>query len=543
MNYTHSADYLLNIGGNSIYKYGPNFYEEGMKGTMQDMRFYNKALTAAEVDSLYKSFVDTTAEADKSKLNILPDDVLYAFEFGTDGRGRTIHNADGSVTGGSSAHYIHNAYTRPMDINDNATYYLKSYVRNGFDGEGDDSDTPAGGGYLDGWEGQAPWVDPPEAEHSGRFGSYIQGGQWMANKYLQVTYAIKGDRLKQIVAGENGAQFRLGYLKGGGAFEADSEHPITVYRQFYVSTTSTLLPDHPANLVIDMIEALGATPSQDDVAAINSVIATMDHMDINEFAIPNLSKFMEIMNNFVTVEFDTNGGTSATPATQTITRGQFATKPATDPTRANFRFNGWFTAATGGQEWNFATNPVNENITLFARWTQIPPPAVTWTVTFRDGNSILKTPAAHRVANNATVTRPANPRKSGHKFVDWFTTNTGNTKFRFGANGHRITKNTLVYARFVKIPAKPAKFTATRSGTRKARLRWTKQTGVIMEVRYRRSGASKWTTRKTKAGASSWTSPNLTRKRTFQFQVRGRRTKNGVLATGSWTSTKRVSIK
>ena len=44
------------------------------------------------------------------------------------------------------------------------------------------------------------------------------------------------------------------------------------------------------------------------------------------------------------------------------------TRPA-DPTRSGYSFQGWYTAANGDTQWNFA-DPVTGNMTLCARWTQ-----------------------------------------------------------------------------------------------------------------------------------------------------------------------------
>jgi uncharacterized repeat protein (TIGR02543 family)/MYXO-CTERM domain-containing protein len=67
------------------------------------------------------------------------------------------------------------------------------------------------------------------------------------------------------------------------------------------------------------------------------------------------------------VRFMGNGGSS--PADQTVLVGDTVTDPATS--RAGYRFDGWFTAASGGTEWNF-TDPVTNDLTLFAHWTQVP---------------------------------------------------------------------------------------------------------------------------------------------------------------------------
>lgn len=75
------------------------------------------------------------------------------------------------------------------------------------------------------------------------------------------------------------------------------------------------------------------------------------------------------------VAFDAVGG-SAVPASQQVVLGSTVIKPA-DPSRVGFEFAGWFTAASGGQEWDFAsalsdsalstTQPAD--LTLYAQWT------------------------------------------------------------------------------------------------------------------------------------------------------------------------------
>lgn len=70
-----------------------------------------------------------------------------------------------------------------------------------------------------------------------------------------------------------------------------------------------------------------------------------------------------------TVTFNAHGGTAVPP--QTVADGGFATLPSPAPTRANHTFNGWFTAQTGGIQFNFATTAITADITLHAQWTFI----------------------------------------------------------------------------------------------------------------------------------------------------------------------------
>ncbi|NLN50997.1 MAG: InlB B-repeat-containing protein, partial [Acholeplasmataceae bacterium] len=69
----------------------------------------------------------------------------------------------------------------------------------------------------------------------------------------------------------------------------------------------------------------------------------------------------------VTVTFEMKGGTPAVAA-QTIDKGAKATKPA-DPTKDGFEFLGWYKGETA---YDF-TAAVNENLTLEAKWEELPP--------------------------------------------------------------------------------------------------------------------------------------------------------------------------
>lgn len=69
------------------------------------------------------------------------------------------------------------------------------------------------------------------------------------------------------------------------------------------------------------------------------------------------------------VAFDSQGGTPVDP--QTINDGQFVAIPP-DPTRTDYAFGGWYTAASGGEEWIFADTEVTADAMLHAHWTFMP---------------------------------------------------------------------------------------------------------------------------------------------------------------------------
>ena len=62
--------------------------------------------------------------------------------------------------------------------------------------------------------------------------------------------------------------------------------------------------------------------------------------------------------------FDSNGG-SVVSAIDNVSEGSTIKKP-TDPTRSGYTFKGWF--KEDGTEWNFETDRVTEDMTLYADW-------------------------------------------------------------------------------------------------------------------------------------------------------------------------------
>lgn len=68
-----------------------------------------------------------------------------------------------------------------------------------------------------------------------------------------------------------------------------------------------------------------------------------------------------------TVRFEANGGTPV-PQAQYVRRGGRIASP-TEPTLAGYTFSGWYTAPDfSGVPWDFASNIVLGNMTLYANW-------------------------------------------------------------------------------------------------------------------------------------------------------------------------------
>lgn len=69
-----------------------------------------------------------------------------------------------------------------------------------------------------------------------------------------------------------------------------------------------------------------------------------------------------------TVYYDENGGSAV--ASQTVTEGSKLSVPS-QPTKNNYVFSGWYKESTYATAWDFATDTVTSDITLYAKWTEV----------------------------------------------------------------------------------------------------------------------------------------------------------------------------
>ena len=71
---------------------------------------------------------------------------------------------------------------------------------------------------------------------------------------------------------------------------------------------------------------------------------------------------------FYTVTFDAQGGSAV--ASVSVEHGKTFTQPS-DPVKAPFSFGGWYKERECTTPWNFATDTVTSDMTLYAQWTTI----------------------------------------------------------------------------------------------------------------------------------------------------------------------------
>ena len=150
-------------------------------------------------------------------------------------------------------------------------------------------------------------------------------------------------------------------------------------------------------------------------------------------SIPNL-KFI--------VTFDNEG----TKTQENIDARSKITEP-TAPTKEGYRFDGWYYDNNGGKaKWIFGTDTVTRAMTLKAKWVQ------TYTVTFETSGGSAVGPVT--VDAGSTVTKPADPMKSGHNFGGWYKDSTLQTPWDFAND--TVTAATTLYAKWTANPPAPS---------------------------------------------------------------------------------------
>jgi len=147
------------------------------------------------------------------------------------------------------------------------------------------------------------------------------------------------------------------------------------------------------------------------------------------------------------VVFNSQGGSAI--SSQTVV-GKVV-KPI-DPTRSNYSFGGWYrNAACTGNAWNFSTDVVTVDITLYAKWT-LNDYTVTW-----NANGGTPVPTQQLVTHGSNITEPSTITKVGYIFGGWYTNITLTEAATFPITN--ITEPKTFYAKYIPI------FTVTFNAT------------------------------------------------------------------------------
>ncbi|MFL0270043.1 leucine-rich repeat protein [Candidatus Clostridium radicumherbarum] len=170
--------------------------------------------------------------------------------------------------------------------------------------------------------------------------------------------------------------------------------------------------------------------------------------DITLFAKWTADQVIEQPTSNYTVTFDSEGGSFV--GSVQAENDTLITAP-TEPTKAGYTFAGWYKEAEYVNAWNFGTDKVTTDITLYAKWTAdqiIEQPAINYTVTFdSEGGSAVGSVQAD---NDTLITAPIEPTKSGYTFAGWYKEAECLNAWNFGTD--KVTTNVTLYAKWTAKP-------------------------------------------------------------------------------------------
>ena len=141
-----------------------------------------------------------------------------------------------------------------------------------------------------------------------------------------------------------------------------------------------------------------------------------------------------------TIKLDANGG-KVSPASVEVASGETYLSSLPKPTRSGYKFDGWYTAKSGGTQIT-STTKATKNQTIYAHWTSTATSS-TYTITL-NANGGKVSPASLKVASGKTYySSLPTPTRTGYKFAGWYTAKSGGSKITSSA---KATKNQTIYA-------------------------------------------------------------------------------------------------
>lgn len=148
-----------------------------------------------------------------------------------------------------------------------------------------------------------------------------------------------------------------------------------------------------------------------------------------------------------TISFDSQGGSSVISISVKV--GDKVTRP-NNPEKVGYTFSGWYKESSCVNEWNFETETISDDITLYAKWISNenpePTPEEKYSVTYVI-NGHGKQPAS---LNDATTLPPKLPQLTadGYNFEGWY---LDEALTQAATPGSTITSNTTLYAKWTVV--------------------------------------------------------------------------------------------
>lgn len=242
----------------------------------------------------------------------------------------------------------------------------------------------------------------------------------------------------------------------------------------------------------------------------------------NDVMTENITLHANWIRNFYNITFISMGGSLVSSA-----YAQYDTLLAMprNPARYGYIFSGWYNEPEGINAWNFGSDKVTGNITLYAKWLS----STKYTISATPNRSYYGTVSGSGSYNGGmTVTLTAKP-KSAYRFVRWM---EGSTPVSYAYQyAFLVTKNRTLKAEFAAI-SKPSISTVSSAGYNIIKIQWKAVTGAAGYSIYRSTRSSsgyKWVTN---TGGTSYTDTGLNTGTKYYYKIKAYCTFGAVTYSG-----------
>ena len=138
------------------------------------------------------------------------------------------------------------------------------------------------------------------------------------------------------------------------------------------------------------------------------------------------------------VQFDVNIE-EAEIASLRVDEGGLVSKPK-DPSKTGYHFDGWYRDEACENEWNFNTDKITSDITLYPKWT-----IITYTITF-DLNGHGARIDSQSVEYNGLISKPVASTEKGYTFAGWYKEASCENAWNFVSD--KVTTSTTLFAKW-----------------------------------------------------------------------------------------------
>ena len=266
----------------------------------------------------------------------------------------------------------------------------------------------------------------------------------------------------------------------------------------------------------------------------------------NTAIIKDMSLFAKWTINSYAVIFNSQGGSSINNISADDNNAIAA--PA-DPTRSGYTFGGWYKEAGCINPWNFTTDKVTGNTTLYAKWKVVTPVSPTGLTAASQGyNSISIKWGAVTGASGYEVYRSTS---NGGTYTLISTTNATNytdtglttgSNYYYKVKAYRNVGNVKVYSSDSTIISSkpilsaPTNLKSTRISSNSIRITWSGVSGANGYELYSATSSAGYYKLLTKTKSTYYTNSGLITGKTYYYRIRSVRTIGKTSVYSNWTA-------